>query len=139
MTPGKRPDPPKLFEIPTRLARAYRLNGQHYEAEKMYEWVLERHDSRFARVGLAAVYEDNGKHSQALMLYESVLAHHPRDAYALVPRCFLQEVSPRPLMPPTVLDDPWCLTSNARATMIVCESRERIPEQRGPTVPRKGC
>lgn len=82
VTPGRKPDP-ALFEVPTRLAAAYRLNGQLYEAQKMYEWVLERHESRFARVGLAAVHEDNGKHVQALDLYKSVLAHYPRDAYAL--------------------------------------------------------
>ncbi len=79
---GKNPDP-GLFEVPTRLAAAYRLNGQLYEAQKMYEWVLERQDSRFARVGLAAVHEDNRKHVQALKLYESVLDRHPRDPYAL--------------------------------------------------------
>ncbi len=49
----------------------------------MYEWVLDRHDSPAARVGLAAVHEDDGKHVQALRLYESVLADHPGDAYAL--------------------------------------------------------
>ena len=40
---------------------------------KMYEWVLEHHDNRFARVGLAAVHEDNGEHVKALRLYKSVL------------------------------------------------------------------
>lgn len=79
---GKKPDP-GLFEVPTRLAAAYRLNGQLYEAQKTYEWVLEHHDSRFAKVGLAAVHEDNRKHIQALKLYESVLDRHHRDAYAL--------------------------------------------------------
>ena len=79
---GRKPDP-GLFEVPTRLAAAYRLNGQRYEAQKMYEWVLERHDNRFARVGLAAVHEDSGKHVQALKLYESVLADDPHNAYAL--------------------------------------------------------
>lgn len=80
--PGRKPDA-VLFEVPTRLAAAYRLNGQLYEAQTMYEWVLERHDNRFARVGLAAVHEDNGKHVQALRLYESVLDRYPRNAYAL--------------------------------------------------------
>ncbi len=79
---GKKPDP-GLFEVPTRLAAAYRLNGQLYEAQRMYEWVLEHQDSRFARVGLAAVHEDNRKHVQALQLYESVLNRYPSDAYAL--------------------------------------------------------
>lgn len=72
VSPGKKPDP-GLFEVPTRLARAYRLNGQLYEAQKTYEWVLDRHDSRFAKVGLAAVHEDNRRHVQALNLYASVL------------------------------------------------------------------
>ncbi len=80
--PGRKPDP-GLFEVPTRLAAAYRLNGQCYEAQKMYEWVLSRHDSRFARVGLAAAYEDNGKHVRALRMYESVLDCDPHDPYAL--------------------------------------------------------
>ena len=79
---GKKPAP-GLFEVPTRLAAAYRLNGQLYEAQKTYEWVLEHHDSRFARVGLAAVYEDNRKHVDALKLYESVLDRFPNDTYAL--------------------------------------------------------
>jgi tetratricopeptide (TPR) repeat protein len=79
---GKKPDP-GLFEVPTRLAAAYRLNGQLYEAQRMYEWVLEHQDSRFARVGLAAVHEDNRKHVQALQLYESVLDRYPSDTYAL--------------------------------------------------------
>ncbi len=79
---GENPDP-GLFEVPTRLAAVYRLSGRRYEAEKMYKWVLDRQDSRFARVGLAAVLEDNSKHSQALMLYEGVLDRHPNDSYAL--------------------------------------------------------
>jgi tetratricopeptide (TPR) repeat protein len=37
--PGSKPDP-GLFEVPTRLAAAYRLNGQLDKAQKMYEWVL---------------------------------------------------------------------------------------------------
>ena len=48
VSPGRKPDP-GLFEVPTRLAAVYRLNGQAYEAQKMYEWVLSRYDSRFAR------------------------------------------------------------------------------------------
>lgn len=80
--PGRKPNP-GLFEVPTRLAAAYRSNGQLYEAQRTYEWVLEHQDSRFAKVGLAAVYEDNRKHVQALELYESVLDRYPTDAYAL--------------------------------------------------------
>jgi tetratricopeptide (TPR) repeat protein len=80
--PGRKPDP-GLFEVLTRLAAAYRLNGQLYEAQKMYEWVLEHHDNRFARVGLAAVHEDNGEHVKALGLYKLVLNQHPDNVYAL--------------------------------------------------------
>lgn len=80
--PGAKPDP-GLFEVPTRLAAAYRLNKQPYQAQKMYEWVLEHHDSQFARVGLAAVYEDKGKHVQALKLYQSVLNRNPDNRFAL--------------------------------------------------------
>ena len=78
---GQKPVP-GLFEVPTRLAAAYRQNGQHYEARKMYEWVLEHHDNRFARVGLAAVHADEGRHAKALGLYESVLADDPNNRYA---------------------------------------------------------
>jgi predicted Zn-dependent protease len=80
--PGRKPDP-GLFEVPTRLAAAYRLNGQLDKAQKMYEWVLEHHDNRFARVGLAAVHEDNGKYVEALKLYQSVLDRYPSDSYAM--------------------------------------------------------
>jgi tetratricopeptide (TPR) repeat protein len=79
---GRKPDP-GLFEVPTRLAAAYRLNGQLDKAQKIYEWVLEHHDNRFARVGLAAVHEDNGKHVEALKLYQSVLNRHPGDSNAM--------------------------------------------------------
>ena len=79
---GQKPDP-GLFEVPTRLAAAYRLNKQPHEAQKMYEWVLEHHDNRFARVGLAAVHGDEGRHTKALRLYESVLADDPHNRYAL--------------------------------------------------------
>lgn len=82
MRPGRKPDP-GLFEVPTRLAAAYRLNGQPYEAQKMCEWVLEHHD----KVGLATVHEDEGKHVKALRLYESVLADDPQNRYALKVAC----------------------------------------------------
>ncbi len=86
VSPGRKPNP-GLFEVPTRLAAAYRLNGQLCEAQKTYEWVLEHHDSRFARVGLAAVHEDNRQHVQALRLYDrsstATPATHTR--YAVLP------------------------------------------------------
>jgi tetratricopeptide (TPR) repeat protein len=72
-----------LFEIPTRLARVYRKSDQLYQAQRMYEWILERHDSRAAKVGLAAVHEDKGRHSVALGLYEEVLSQNPNNPYAL--------------------------------------------------------
>jgi tetratricopeptide (TPR) repeat protein len=80
--PGEAPDP-DLFEVPTRLARVLRDAGRLGEAEMMYLWVLERHDSRYARTGIAAVYEDGGEHQKALETYEGVLDRHPRDPYAL--------------------------------------------------------
>ncbi len=82
LRPGETP-PSGLFEIPTRLARVYRKSGQHYQAQRMYEWILERHDSRAAKVGLAAVHEDKGRHSVALRLYEEVLSRNSADPYAL--------------------------------------------------------
>lgn len=82
LRPGEAP-PAGLFEVPTRLARAYRKSGQHYRAQKMYEWVLARHDSRAAKVGLAAVHEDKGRHAVALALYEEVLSQSPHNPYAL--------------------------------------------------------
>ncbi len=80
--PGEQPNP-GLFEVPTRLAAAYRLNGQPHKARKMYEWVLEHFDNRFARMGLATVHADEGRHAEALRLYESVLADDPNNRYAL--------------------------------------------------------
>lgn len=80
--PGEAPDP-RLFEAPTRLARVLRDARQLDEAERMYLWVLERHDSRYAMTGLAAVYEDKGEHQKALETYEGVLERYPRDPYAL--------------------------------------------------------
>ncbi len=80
--PGKKPDP-GLFEVPTRIAALYRRSGRLYAAEKMYEWVLDRHDNRSARLGLAAVHEDNGEHSKALRLYRSALERYPREVYTL--------------------------------------------------------
>ncbi len=82
LKPGKVP-PSGLFEIHTRLARVYRVSGQLYQAQRMYEWILERHDSRAAKVGLAAVHEDKGRHSRALGLYEEVLSQNPDNPYAL--------------------------------------------------------
>lgn len=82
LRPGRVP-PSGLFEIPTRLARVYRVSGQLYQAQRMYEWILERHDSRAAKVGLAAVHEDKGRHSVALGLYEEVLSQNPNNPYAL--------------------------------------------------------
>ncbi len=75
---GNKPDP-GLFEAPMRLAAAYRLNGQLYEAQKMYEWVLGHHDNRTARMELAAVHEDKGDYSKALKLYKEWV--HTRDPY----------------------------------------------------------
>lgn len=79
---GERLDP-GLFEVPTRLGGVYRAMGEPDEAAKVYEWVLSHHDSRFARVGLAAVREDQGHHEEALEHYEMVLASHLGDSYAL--------------------------------------------------------
>jgi hypothetical protein len=33
-------------------------NGQFYESQKMYEWVLKHHDSRVAKTELALLHED---------------------------------------------------------------------------------
>jgi tetratricopeptide (TPR) repeat protein len=79
---GRKPDP-GLFEVPMRLAAAYRMNGQVYESKKMYEWVLKHHDSRMARMELAAAHEDNGKHLKALKLYEESVLSDPHDVRAL--------------------------------------------------------
>ncbi len=51
---GEKPDP-GLFEVPTKIAAAYRQNGQFHEAQKMCEWVLGHYDSRIARMELATV------------------------------------------------------------------------------------
>ncbi len=53
---GRKPEP-GLFEVPMKLAAAYKRNGQFYESQKMYEWVLKHHDSRIAKAELAAVHE----------------------------------------------------------------------------------
>lgn len=79
---GQKP-PPGLFEVPINLARVFRKSGQHYKAQRMYEWILARHDSPAAKVGLAAVHEDKRRHSVALGLYEEVLSENPNNPYAL--------------------------------------------------------
>jgi tetratricopeptide (TPR) repeat protein len=79
---GRKPDP-GLFEVPTRLAATYRMNGQVYESKKMYEWVLKHHDSRMVRMELAAAHEDTGKHLKALKLYEESVLSDPHDVRAL--------------------------------------------------------
>jgi tetratricopeptide (TPR) repeat protein len=89
---GREPDP-GLFEVPMKLAAAYRRNGQYYESQKMYEWVLKHHDSRIARtelgavreemLALAAVHEVNCKRSEALKLYEELVHSDPHDMRAL--------------------------------------------------------
>jgi tetratricopeptide (TPR) repeat protein len=79
---GQKP-PPGLFEVPIRLARVFRKSGEHYKAQRMYEWILARHDSPAAKVGLAAVHEDKRRHSVALGLYEEVLSQNPDNPYAL--------------------------------------------------------
>ncbi len=79
---GSRMDP-KLFEVPTRLARVYRGMGALDRARRIYEWVLKHVDDRYAMVGLAAVQEESGLHAEALELYEVVLSWIPRDSFAL--------------------------------------------------------
>ncbi len=79
---GEKPDP-GLFEVPTKIAAAYRLNGQFHEAQKMCEWVLGHYDSRIARMELATVHEDNCDYSQALKLYEELVLSDPHDVRAL--------------------------------------------------------
>lgn len=79
---GQKP-PPGLFEVPIRLARVFRKSGEHYKAQRMYEWILARYDSPAAKVGLAAVHEDKRRHSVALGLYEEVLSQNPDNPYAL--------------------------------------------------------
>jgi tetratricopeptide (TPR) repeat protein len=54
---GSKPEP-GLFEVPMKLAAAYKRNGQFYESQKMYEWVLKHHDSRVAKTELALLHED---------------------------------------------------------------------------------
>ncbi len=79
---GQKP-PSGLFEVPVRLARVFRRSGQHYKAQRLYEWILARHDSTAAKVGLAAVHEDKRRHSVALTLYEEILSREPNNPYAL--------------------------------------------------------
>ena len=102
---GSKPEP-GLFEVPMKLAAAYRLNGQFHESQKMYEWVLKHHDSRIARTELAAVREErlalaavraarekglalaaehevNCKRSEALKLYKELVRSDPHDTSAL--------------------------------------------------------
>jgi len=62
---GRKPEP-GLFEVPMKLAAAYKRNGQFYESQKMYEWVLKHHDSRIAKTELAVLHEDRfGTRSRA--------------------------------------------------------------------------
>lgn len=79
---GQNP-PPGLFEVPIRLARVFRKSGQHYKAQRMYEWILDRHDIPAAKVGSAAVHEDKRRYTVALGLYEEVLSQNPNNPYAL--------------------------------------------------------
>lgn len=69
--------------MPVRLARVFRKSGEHYKAQRLYEWILSRHDSTAAKVGLAAVHEDKGRHAVALTHYEEVLSKEPNNPYAL--------------------------------------------------------
>ena len=96
---GAHPDPPlaiaalrrawkldpgrERIPVLNRLAAVYRKDGQLDLARRTYEWVLERHDNRYSRVGLAAVYEDLGRHGDALEQYETVLERYPEDSHAL--------------------------------------------------------
>lgn len=79
---GQKP-PSGLFEVPVRLARVFRKSGEHYKAQRLYEWILARHASTAAKVGLAAVHEDKRRHAVALKLYEEVLSKEPNNPYAL--------------------------------------------------------
>lgn len=79
--PGGRRDP-KVYEVPTRLAGVYRARGELERAARIYGWVLEREDSPYAKVGLAAVRQDQGHPREALELYEGVVGERPNDAYA---------------------------------------------------------
>lgn len=79
---GQKP-PSGLFEVPIRLARVFRKSGEHYKAQTLYEWILARHESVAARVGLAAVHEDKRRHEVARELYEEVLSREPNNPYAL--------------------------------------------------------
>lgn len=77
-------DPSKeRVPVLNRLAAVYRKDGQLDLARRAYEWVLDRHDNRYSRVGLAAVYEDLERHDDALEQYEAVLARYPDDSHAL--------------------------------------------------------
>ncbi len=79
---GEKPDP-GLFEVPTKIAAAYRLNGQFHEAQKMCEWVLGHYDSRIARMELATLHEVNCKRSEALKVYKELVHSDPHDMRAL--------------------------------------------------------
>jgi tetratricopeptide (TPR) repeat protein len=78
--PAGRRDP-GVYEVPTRLAGVFRAQGDLTRAAATYEWVLEREDSPYAKVGLAAVRQDQGRPHEALELYEEVLRKNPGDAY----------------------------------------------------------
>lgn len=71
-----------LYEVPTRLAGVFRARGELTRAAAAYERVMEREESAYARVGLAAVRQDQGRPGEALALYEGVLEDNPCDVYA---------------------------------------------------------
>lgn len=68
---------------PTQLAQTYRSRGELHEALSTYQGVLKRHDSRFAKVGLAAVLCDLHRYAPAARLCASVLKEKPDDVPAL--------------------------------------------------------
>lgn len=68
------------------LAAVHRTMRQRDEAQRIYEWILERdHEHPMAKVGLAAVYKDQKKCRDGLRLCNEVLSKEPHNPYAL--RC----------------------------------------------------
>ncbi len=72
------------YDVIVRLAATHRANKEPGEARRLYEWVLEREESRVALVGLAAVYRDQKRPVEACALYRKALSKDPRDRHALV-------------------------------------------------------